>query len=100
MPRFNLQTELNAALKTFMVSVRASLHAELYRQALVAEKKEANKLCLTLREQNVKALILAGLQNKEIADKLNIETRTVKYHVGNILRKHSVQNRHELAELY
>src|SRR2546421_1469404 len=42
---------------------------------------------LTKREQEIKELIAAGLGNKEIAQRLNIATNTVKSHVHNMLRK-------------
>jgi len=42
---------------------------------------------LTKREQEIKQLIAAGLGNKEIAQRLNIATNTVKSHVHNMLGK-------------
>src|SRR2546425_10682440 len=42
---------------------------------------------LTKREQEIKALIAAGLGNKEIAQRLNIATNTAKSHVHNMLGK-------------
>ena len=48
---------------------------------------------LTPRELEVLELLVAGYANKEIADKLNIATRTVKLHVGHILSKMEVLDR-------
>ena len=42
---------------------------------------------LTKREHEIKELIAAGLGNKEIAQRLNIATNTVKSHVHNMLGK-------------
>ena len=42
---------------------------------------------LTKREREIKELIAAGLGNKEIAQRLNIATNTVKSHVHNMLGK-------------
>jgi DNA-binding NarL/FixJ family response regulator len=42
---------------------------------------------LTKREQEIRDLIAAGLGNKEIAQRLNIATNTVKSHVHNMLGK-------------
>ena len=42
---------------------------------------------LTKREQEIKELIASGLGNKEIAQRLNIATNTVKSHVHNMLGK-------------
>jgi DNA-binding NarL/FixJ family response regulator len=45
---------------------------------------------LTKREQEIKELIAAGLGNKEIAQRLNIATNTVKSHVHHMLSKLAV----------
>ena len=42
---------------------------------------------LTKREREIKELIVAGLGNKEIAQRLHIATNTVKSHVHNMLGK-------------
>lgn len=47
----------------------------------------AGSVRLTKREQEIKDLIAAGLGNKEIAQRLNIATNTVKSHVHNMLGK-------------
>lgn len=54
-------------------------------------------LTLTVRERDVLALIDAGLSNKEIASRLNIEVSTVKNHVHNVLDKLHVTSRAEAA---
>jgi len=50
---------------------------------------------LTRRERQVLALMARGLSNAEIAEKLLITERTVKFHVGNIYRKLGVRSRME-----
>ena len=52
---------------------------------------------LTSKEIEVLRLICDGLEYEEIADKLNITERTVKYHVSNILSKTGYANRTRLA---
>src|SRR3990172_7106777 len=52
---------------------------------------------LTAREHEVVRLIDEGLSNKEIAQRLSIEVRTVKNHVHNILEKLHVHRRGEAA---
>ncbi|PYP15981.1 MAG: hypothetical protein DMD54_11065 [Gemmatimonadetes bacterium] len=47
----------------------------------------AGNVRLTKREREIRALIAAGLGNKEIARRLNIATNTVKSHVHNMLGK-------------
>jgi DNA-binding NarL/FixJ family response regulator len=52
---------------------------------------------LTDREQEVLDLILLARSNREIAEKLGIEERTVKAHVGRLMRKTGADNRIELS---
>lgn len=52
---------------------------------------------LTAREQQVLELILLARSNREIASHLGIEERTVKAHVGRLMRKAGVENRIELS---
>jgi NarL family two-component system response regulator LiaR len=54
---------------------------------------------LTNREQEVLALIVEGLTNPEIGERLVIGLSTVKTHVSNILSKLGVSNRVEAASL-
>jgi len=51
---------------------------------------------LTIRQRQVCDMIIQGKQNKEIANELNISTRTVKFHVSALLSKLGRQNRHEI----
>ena len=48
---------------------------------------------LTLREQEVLALLARGCSNREIADELVISVRTAETHVERVLRKLGVENR-------
>ena len=50
---------------------------------------------LTDREQEILALIAAGLTNREIGEKLSISPQTVKKHSGNIYGKLSARTRTE-----
>jgi DNA-binding NarL/FixJ family response regulator len=52
---------------------------------------------LTSREQEVLDLILMARSNREIAHHLGIEERTVKAHVGRLMRKAGADNRIELS---
>lgn len=54
---------------------------------------------LSQREQQVLDALLENLSNKEIANKLNISERTVKFHVSNLLAKFGVQRRADLIVL-
>jgi DNA-binding NarL/FixJ family response regulator len=52
---------------------------------------------LTAREKEVLHLILQARSNREIARQLGIEERTVKAHVGRLMRKTGADNRIELS---
>jgi DNA-binding CsgD family transcriptional regulator len=51
------------------------------------------------REREVLELMIAGLRNRDIAERLFISVRTVKYHVSNILQKLDVVSRTEAIAL-
>ncbi|MDN4474994.1 response regulator transcription factor [Demequina sp. SYSU T00192] len=52
---------------------------------------------LTEREQEVMRLIARGYTYREVAEKLFISIKTVETHVGKVLHKLQLSNRHELA---
>jgi NarL family two-component system response regulator LiaR len=54
---------------------------------------------LTEREREVLALMVEGLNNTEISDKLIVSRSTVKFHVSNILSKLHVSSRTEAVAL-
>ena len=52
------------------------------------------------RERDVLDALLRNESNKEIANRLNISERTVKFHVSNLLSKYSVGRRADLIVLW
>jgi len=54
---------------------------------------------LSQREQEVLTGLLENLANKELAEKMNISERTVKFHVSNLLAKFGVRRRADLILL-
>ena len=52
---------------------------------------------LTAREEDVLPLLVEGLSNQEIADRLHLGVTTVKTHVANLMDKLGAQNRVQLA---
>ena len=52
---------------------------------------------MTHREREVTALIAVGLSNKQIAQRLNIATDTVKSHVRNVMEKLALHSRLQIA---
>jgi DNA-binding NarL/FixJ family response regulator len=55
---------------------------------------------ISRREREVLDLLLDNLSNKEIASKLFVTERTVKFHVSNLLSKFHVQRRADLIVLW
>jgi NarL family two-component system response regulator LiaR len=60
-------------------------------------EQQKSQVQLSAREQDVLDLIAQGKTNNDIADKLYISVRTVKFHVSSILAKLDVKNRTEAA---
>lgn len=75
-----------------MESYDAARAERATRQALAARRA-----ALTPREGEVMALMMSGALNKQIADRLNISTRTVEAHRGKVLHKMGARNGIELA---
>ena len=70
-------------------------------QALIqtASQGPAPSYDLTPREREVLALIVEGLNNPEIAERLSVSRSTARAHVSNILSKLGVSNRAEAVAL-
>lgn len=65
----------------------------------IPEEDLADAFELTPREQEVLALLVEGLTNPEIAERLVVSRSTAKAHVSNILSKMGVSNRAEAIAL-
>jgi DNA-binding NarL/FixJ family response regulator len=75
-----------------------SLFSQVTEHALMNGRRNLKRdIRMTQREKEVIALIVEGMSNKQIADKLNIATFTVKSHVHNILDKLALQSRLQIA---
>ena len=96
--------EESAAGKTVAEAIRVvhsgSIWAPRRVLASYVERESSSlrqKASFTEREKMVLRLLVAGRTNKEIGQELHIEERTVKAHVGKLLRKVGVQNRIALS---
>jgi DNA-binding NarL/FixJ family response regulator len=75
-----------------------SLFTHVVDQALQRAKgKISDAVRMTKREREIIILIAEGMSNKEIAQRLNLSTYTVKSHVHNILEKMALHSRLEIA---
>jgi DNA-binding CsgD family transcriptional regulator len=88
--------------KNFQVMVPAeqTLVSRLISRAeeLLAEGRAiACPTSLSARQSEVLNAVLCNRANKEIASRLNITVRTVKFHISSLLSKFGVESRSELA---
>lgn len=81
----------------------APMSTQIARKVVSAFRKtkpENNEAGLSTRETEVLQLLSKGFLYKEIADKLNIATGTVRQHIHKIYEKLHVQNRTEALNKY
>ncbi|MBV8281637.1 MAG: response regulator transcription factor [Candidatus Eremiobacteraeota bacterium] len=64
---------------------------------LAAQVREPQRRMLSARERDVLRLVADGLSNKQIARKLDITERTVKFHVTSVMGKLGAENRAQAA---
>jgi DNA-binding NarL/FixJ family response regulator len=87
-----------AGAKVLPPSLTGSLFSQIVDQVVEKGKVDLiEAVRMTKREREVVDLIAEGLSNKEIAQRLNIATYTVKSHVHNILEKMALHTRLQVA---
>lgn len=69
------------------------------QQPFSAPKSQSVTVDLTQREKEVLALLVAGLSNAQIGDRLHLSARTIEKHVSSLFQKTAVHNRAELVRL-
>ncbi len=67
-------------------------------KSLINKQKGSSVKALTNREKEIINLVVEGLTNKEIADKLFISVRTVDSHKNNIMQKLNLKSSVELVK--
>jgi two-component system nitrate/nitrite response regulator NarL len=88
--------ELIAAVRSLRHG-RTVVSPELALRALTNKvRAEASPLAfLSDQERRTLRLVASGLSNREVGEQLEVQEKTVKYHVTNILRKLKARNRVE-----
>ena len=92
------RAEIFAAIRTVSAGgalIPPVVASKLLRKVRATEHPDA----LTAREVEVLKLVAAGLANREIAARLSIRERTVKFHVSSILSKLGAKNRTQAVRL-
>jgi DNA-binding NarL/FixJ family response regulator len=93
--------ELRRVLKSIArgeAHVSPSLAAQVLRIMQAPKKKQSNPIDdLTKREEEILRLVATGQSNKEVADALDLQEKTIKHYMTVILSKLHARNRVEAA---
>lgn len=79
--------------------IQPDIAMEIFRElrAKEAQRSEADRLRLTVRESQVINHLMQGKTNRQIGESLSISEKTVKHYVGVLKEKFCVANRLELV---
>lgn len=100
------QAEIFASADEFLCRPRALVPHQALERSRVAHVQDAElqelRNCyssLSLREQQVMALVVSGLLNKQVGGELGISEVTVKAHRGRVMQKMKADSLAELVEM-
>ena len=81
--------------------IEKAIAADVLQKAGTVAPSEARRRCgrLTERERQIAMLLLSGVENAEISERLKISQRTVENHRANLYRKLEVRKAEELQRL-
>ena len=74
--------------------------AYLSRRGQRCEKRAGEQIGLTRKQQRVFGLLVLGLRNQEIAERLELQEKTIAKHVTAILSKLGYSHRQEVMSWY
>ena len=92
----------DAPWEDFLSSMQQVMAGNRYIQESVSKKLglvDRPTEALSCRERQILGLIASGLTNKEAADQLHIQVRTIEFHVSNSIANLGASNRTEAASL-
>ena len=73
---------------------------EILPQSIRVTKTNKIFNLLTPRELEILSLLINGLSNQELADKLFVQEKTIKFHTSNLYKKFNVKSRSRLLSLF
>lgn len=105
LPKNTTKRELIEAIKTifsgeeyFSETITNIILKSYIKKATINDKQEFDIRSLTKREEEILKLCAEGSTNKEIADKLNISTRTVESHKNHLMNKLELKSNIDLVK--
>ncbi|MBK1834449.1 response regulator [Roseibacillus ishigakijimensis] len=89
----------NAETEELLDAISTVARGECYLPTELRNKlqRQQQRRPLTEREHEVLVLLVEGLSNKEIGDRLSLSLATVKLHISNLLAKLDVEDRTQAA---
>lgn len=89
----------SACCEEFLATVRRTAVGErVWRAGGGQTRADTTNACLTPKEKEILLLMLRGLSNAEMTQKLYLSLPTIRTHVRNILRKLGAKNRKQLFQ--